>query len=66
MDPVDQSTESPKDHMTEKLLAFVKEVGIPAAICFYVLMRLEPAITGNTTAIAELTKVVTLLLASKP
>ena len=42
-------------------LQFVKEVGIPAAIAFYVLIRLEPAITANTQAINNLAVIVAQL-----
>ena len=38
----------------DKLIAFTKDVGIPAAIAFYVLIRLEPAIAANTHAINQL------------
>ena len=46
----------------DKLIQFVKEAGIPAAIAFYVLMRLEPAIQANTLAIQQLTHLVQQLL----
>lgn len=46
----------------EKLLVFIKEAGIPAAIAFYVLVRLEPAIAANTQAINQLTLLVQQLL----
>ena len=42
----------------DKITEFIKSVGIPAAIAFYVLVRLEPAINANTKAISELTIVV--------
>jgi len=41
-------------HMKDTL-QFIKEVGIPAAIAFYVLIRLEPAINANTLAVQQLT-----------
>jgi hypothetical protein len=44
------------------ILLFVKEVGLPAAIAFYVLMRLEPAISANTRAIMDLSLIVERLL----
>ena len=47
------------------LLQFVKEVGIPAAIAFYVLIRLEPAITANTKAITDLSLIVQQLLLNR-
>ncbi len=46
------------DKLFDKATDFIKSVGIPAAIAFYVLMRLEPAINANTKAISELTLVV--------
>ncbi len=43
-------------------LDFIKQAGIPAAIAFYVLIRLEPAIQANTAAIQQLTHLVQQLL----
>lgn len=42
----------------DKLVTFIKEIGIPTALALFVLVRLEPAIQGNTKAINELTVVV--------
>lgn len=38
----------------DKAIEFIKAVGIPGAITFYVLVRLEPAINNNTAAIHAL------------
>jgi hypothetical protein len=46
----------------KETLQFIKEVGIPAAIAFYVLIRLEPAIAANTKAITDLSLIVERLL----
>ena len=46
----------------KEILQFIKEVGLPAAIAFYVLMRLEPAIAANTKAIVDLSQLVQVLL----
>lgn len=45
----------------DKWIEFVKSVGIPAAIAFYVLIRLEPAINANTQAINNLAIIVAKL-----
>ena len=42
----------------EKLIEFVKSVGVPGAIAFYILARLEPAIKDNTAAIHALAVVI--------
>ena len=46
----------------KEILQFVKEVGLPAAIAFYVLMRLEPTIATNTKAIVDLSQLIQVLL----
>ena len=45
---------------------FIKDVGIPTAIAFYVLIRLEPAINSNTQAINNLTVIVSQLARNLP
>ena len=67
MPPVDTSpngyTKGNGNRMNPKdWLQFVRDVGIPAAIAFYVLMRLEPAINANTEAINKLALVVATVI----
>lgn len=38
----------------DKIGTFVQTVGVPTAIAFYILIRLEPAINSNTMAIHQL------------
>ena len=57
-EPTQLESESMSDKLLDKCIDFIKTVGIPAAIAFYVLMRLEPAISNNTKAILDLTIVV--------
>jgi len=40
---------------------FIKNVGVPAGVAFFLLIRFEATIAANTAAINELTKVVQLL-----
>ena len=47
-------------------IKFVKDVGIPTAIAFYVLVRLEPAINANTQAINQLALIVSQLARHMP
>ena len=47
--------------MTE-IFEFVKNVGVPGAIAFYVLARLEPAIRAHTKAVHDLTALVARMM----
>jgi hypothetical protein len=41
--------------MDETIMSMLSTVGVPAAICFYVLTKMQTAIDNNTKAIMALT-----------